>query len=763
MADSSNDASSGSSQQIEDADTEPVDASTSNVEDTTAAAEDQEITDFKDAILQHKLNRIDEIFENDPSLVNSPWIPPNRETPLHYACRWRVNDVVAHLLGRKDIEESLHQVDCHGFLPFHRAICNNYDDWDLLQTLIDRTGPAGLVSRTNKNDTAIHLASRRGRVRVLNKLCPLMPEGVIDSLNTAGCPAIYECVENWNVVLCLLNHGASRFTDEHGNTLLHAALAPAIVNIHRGVETRRALLERGQDLGAQNDDKDTPFHLAARNLNSGPDSTGMGLAALQELLGFRGEEPPHEDNKSSLVGVLQKRNNVGDTVHHLIASKEIARDKHWRAKEAVENILSICPDVLVSRDGEGNTPLHRASLVDNWFLVEALLQAQYGLETDARPIVNLQNEAGNIPLHLACLKGHLETVKKLMATYQSRRTILIRNKRKETPLHVAAGQGGTEILKELLQGRESYEDIVLADHECKLRDGRGLTPLHIAADNGIEDKATSLVDQMLSRCTGLDLLNEVEPSEEWTALHFAARRGHEQTVELLLLKGADSTKADRHNLTAADIANRQNHVEIADFIRQYRSRSFRLELGRDMEKPDSDVDDHFLALSWPKWDKAVRQQRGGPPRMWPQVTPVHQLVFKSNDTHYEAWATDRSKGYRRRMDPAERRYHQRRGAPGFSNMLEAIALAPIHQSQIRLSSCVNQGWIMKERGEFERTHDLEKVEGLQRQYEKRPNQAYLYRSIVFQKRKRLTRWIHFPANNVGIKMMESCQIDASVY
>lgn len=342
-------------------------------------------------------------------------------------------------------------------------------------------------------------------------------------------------------------------------------------------------------------------------------------ASLRKALMFLGvseEATFRERPNPSLGGALQAYNSAGDTVHHLIASKEIHGDvssksfKQKQAKEAVEDILSVCPDVLVSRDGEDNTPLHRACLVDNSFVVEALLRAeqQLKLDTSSGSISNLKNKAGDIPLHLAVRKGHLETVKKLMADDQSHGTTLAKNKQKQTPMHVSADQGRAKIFEELLK------DMTLQ--------------IDAARDAG--DKATSK-----------NPLDEEEKTNGWTALHFASRRGDERIVELLLLNGADSKKTDKHGLLAADVARRANHVDIADFIRQYRPRSFRLEL----EPGDANtvkVNDHFLVLSWPKWDKTVRHHQGELPRMWPHLTPVHQFIFNATDYYYKSDPEPRS-------------------------------------------------------------------------------------------------------------------------
>lgn len=556
-----------------------------------------------------------------------------------------------------------------------------------------------------------------------------------------------------------LVYNASRITNDYGDTLLHAAVDQRVVNSHRVVQTRRALLAGGADLGAQNNDQNTPFHLISSYLTSIHDDSGMALTVLQELLGLSKEAPHHEQTRSSLISALDKRNNTGDTVLHLIASSTFDKDsrskslEQTQAKQAVKDILSVYHTGLVSIDSDGNTPLHRACKVGNAVIVETLLQEDRRLESEAHHIAHIKNGAGDIPLHLAVRNGPSEAVKKLMTADQSVGTLLVRNDRKETPVHTAVRERKLGILCQLLQGR-TYEELVLADNEYGLRDENGMTPLHIAAEN---TKVPSMMPRLLEGCTDPSHLNEAEPKNGWTALHFLASRGSLGLVMRLLEKGADSKKTDKHNLLAADIASRANHVDVGDFIRQHRPRTFRLEL-----KPGDDntakVDDQFLVLSWPTWDKLKDSNS----RMWSRLTPVHQFIFNATDRRL----TNKSRGLERGLEldlsvvmhPGCRQCEmmdESHGIPGEPIVLDAIFLQPIHQAQICFSSPEAKLWDMRERRDFNpTTHGLVGLKGPNREINKDAKCTYVYDAKMFQGKlhKRSTWWIHFPANNVGIKM-----------
>lgn len=238
MDHNSNDTGSSPLQQTKKSDSENIKPPRLSTKSDERAAETRERRDLREALAQSKLSGIDEIFLNNASLVNGSWVMPHEEMPLHYTCRWRFDNVVEHLLNREDIEDSVQKVDSQGFLPPHRAIQKNCRDSNIF-TLIELTSQIGLATKTEDNDTLIHLASRCGQVPVLDKLCTLLPERWIDSTNAAGSRAIYEGIDN-----------ATFF---HKLSAVFARLRQSTPRIHRLVGPE-ASMEGGRERGTSTAD-----------------------------------------------------------------------------------------------------------------------------------------------------------------------------------------------------------------------------------------------------------------------------------------------------------------------------------------------------------------------------------------------------------------------------------------------------------------------------------------------------------------------------
>jgi ankyrin repeat protein len=269
----------------------------------------------------------------------------------------------------------------------------------------------------------------------------------------------------------------------------------------------------------------------------------------------------------------------------------------------VEALLKDNPDLALSRDNFGMTPLHWAAAGGHRNTVELLLanRADVNAQDNAgetplhlaakghkdvaelllanRANVNAQDNAGETPLHLAA-EDHFEDVAELLLAKQA--DVNVKNKRGETPLHLAA-EHHYEDLAELLRqhGGEdkttletTFQDAagagdlakvqaLLKDHPTLVsgKDYNGETPLHYAARNGRKDVAQLLLASKAD-------LNARDNSAR-TPLHYAASLGQKDVVKLLLTSQAEVNAKDNQGDTPLHAAAVKGQIDVVELLREH--------------------------------------------------------------------------------------------------------------------------------------------------------------------------------------------------
>ncbi|KAI1243442.1 hypothetical protein IHE44_0001063 [Lamprotornis superbus] len=197
----------------------------------------------------------------------------------------------------------------------------------------------------------------------------------------------------------------------------------------------------------------------------------------------------------------------------------------------------------VNLEGEaGNTPIIVACYKDNPEALTLLVGEELG--HSAKTHINFTNNGKCSPLHLAVQSGDLEMIKMCI---EFGAQIDLKQNEKCTALHFAATQGATEIVKLMMSsyaGEESIIDAVDGNKETLLhRQGVALSvnnllslnvsiysksrdkksPLHFAASYGRINTCQRLIRDMKDT----RLLNEGD-KKGMTPLHLAAQNGHEK-------------------------------------------------------------------------------------------------------------------------------------------------------------------------------------------------------------------------------------------
>lgn len=163
-----------------------------------------------------------------------------------------------------------------------------------------------------------------------------------------------------------------------------------------------------------------------------------------------------------------------------------------------------------TRDKNGNTALHVAVAHSQIAVINLLIKY------DA--LIDAQNNKGLTPLHLATSKGILSIVKTLI---KHKAEVNIQTRSGLTPLHCA--RSGDVNLLEVLVKAGAFVDA---------QDERGATPLHFAALRGHDDAINVLV----KRC-GATIDARTKTGN--TPLHTALSQGHQGAAEALIACGAN--------------------------------------------------------------------------------------------------------------------------------------------------------------------------------------------------------------------------------
>ncbi|ONH91370.1 hypothetical protein PRUPE_8G110300 [Prunus persica] len=251
-------------------------------------------------------------------------------------------------------------------------------------------------------------------------------------------------------------------------------------------------------------------------------------------------------SKEELQMELLQVSPLGNTLVHFAASVgDAAR---------VERLRYQSPELILTKNNDGNLPLHLAASVGNRSTVLSLVEFP---QTD---MLREKNNRGNTALHVAMENGHIEVAKLLILIDGS--MWYSPNMHNKTPISIAAEAGNHELVNLMLY---RYQDQPVGTEP----DGSS----YYLFKNRWEGNSV-LRAAILGRNKGVfdAILLDTDPSlinssdeEGMTAHTLAAHIGDTEAADKLLSLCPDGPyKQDKNGFTPAHLASRKGHVRIVE-------------------------------------------------------------------------------------------------------------------------------------------------------------------------------------------------------
>uniref|UniRef100_A0A8C9F4I0 Transient receptor potential cation channel subfamily A member 1 n=1 Tax=Pavo cristatus TaxID=9049 RepID=A0A8C9F4I0_PAVCR len=449
-------------------------------------------------------------------------------TPLHWATRKNQVESVSLLLSRGANPNILNS---NMMAPLHMAIQSLHNEIvkvSLNSTDINLEGEAGntpiIVACYKDNPEALTLLIENG-----GKICKPNKTGCMP-IHAAAFSGAKTCME----ILLKKGEELGHSAKTHINFTNNGKCSPLHLAVQSGdLEMIKMCIEFGAQIDLKQNEKCTALHFAAT----------QGATEIVKLMmsSYAGDESIID---ASLFG-------------HLEIYFEFVR----------ANIDSV--------DTEGRSPLLLATSCASWKIVNLLLskgtreralmiyifwqdlyvskiyiQISPSMEHIKNLVVDEDNE-GCTPLHYACRQGVALSVNNLLSLNVS---IYSKSRDKKSPLHFAASYGRINTCQRLI--RDMKDTRLLNEGDKK-----GMTPLHLAAQNGHEK-----VVQFLLKRGALFLCDY----KGWTALHHAAFGGYTRTMQIILDTNVKCTdKVDEEGNTALHLAAKEGHAKAVRLLLDY--------------------------------------------------------------------------------------------------------------------------------------------------------------------------------------------------
>ncbi|XP_043922215.1 transient receptor potential cation channel subfamily A member 1-like [Protopterus annectens] len=547
-----------------------------NEEEIPLLQQSQDIFEF---ISKGLTDNVKDLVAEDPECLNR--LDKLQAMPLHHAAGKGNLQIIKLIINNSS--KNLNVTDCNGNTPLHWATEKNQVQSIIL--LLEEGADPNILNKFLLSP--LHIAVQLYYNEAVKVLAAHKSINVNLQGELGNTPLMLACAkDNHKGIEILLDHGALLCRQ---NRLGHFAIH--LASFMGSKKAMEVILKRGLAFGHSFEkhinylDKslNSPLHLAVQGGNlevikfciecgahidlvQADNSTAVHFAAVQGAIEAVKLMITSYKGDKDIVNILD--GNMQTPLH------KAAIFDH---QDLAEYLISK-GGRIDSIDNENRTPLLLATSCGSWKTVNLLISkgANVKLKDDAgcnvihlavlqqggmkhlnketmqnnqvRELLSDEDNEGCTPLHYACRQGVPDSVNNILGWKIS---IYSKSKDKKSPLHFAASYGRINTCRRLLQ---NITDTRLLNEG----DEKGMTPLHLAAQNG----HTEVVKLLLRK--GALCITDYEC---WTSLHYAAFGGYTQTMHLLLetdLKLIDRTE-DEGN-TALHLAAREGHAGAVNLL-----------------------------------------------------------------------------------------------------------------------------------------------------------------------------------------------------
>lgn len=171
-----------------------------------------------------------------------------------------------------------------------------------------------------------------------------------------------------------------------------------------------------------------------------------------------------DDNKIENENNSKNEQIINQAIEFIISDKVTQFNEYIYINDFIQENMS----VLTNKETQWNA-LHYSSFYGSEKMIQNLIK----LYNPSPELINGVTKEGYTPLHLACIKGHVNIIKILLLLKDI--DVNIKSKKEETPLHIACEKNNMQIVSILV----SYKA------DLNIKNSKGKLPIEITTDENI--------------------------------------------------------------------------------------------------------------------------------------------------------------------------------------------------------------------------------------------------------------------------------------